>query len=250
MTERPRSRALRISLAVLAVALVAGFSALGTWQLFRLQWKRALIERVEARVHADVSDAPGRAQWPQVNAEADEYRHVRLSGVMLSALTTQVLASTERGTGYWLLTPMCTQGGGIVMINRGFVPSGEGGWKAQPAPPLAHEACADGQSVTVTGLLRIGESGGQLLRQNQPERNFWYTRDVQAIARARGLPPVAPYFIDVEKGGETPPIAGEAQPPVAGMTMLSFPNNHLVYAITWFALAVMSAGAAIRVRSS
>ena len=40
----------------------------------------------------------------------------------------------------------------------------------------------------------------------------------------------------------TPAHAGGA--PVGGLTVIAFRNNHLVYALTWFALALMLAGAA------
>ncbi|MEO5932803.1 MAG: SURF1 family cytochrome oxidase biogenesis protein, partial [Duganella sp.] len=79
--------------------MVAGFFALGTWQIFRLQWKLALIERVERRVHAAPVAAPGVAEWPRLSAEDDEYRRVRVSGVYLPASTTWTLASLERGIG-------------------------------------------------------------------------------------------------------------------------------------------------------
>jgi len=244
-TPRRRSRTLRISMAIIAVLMFAGFFALGTWQIFRLQWKLALIERVEQRVHAAPADAPPAAQWPQVTAETQEYRHVRLHGVYLPALATRVLASTERGAGYWVLTPMCTADG-IVMVNRGFVPAGEGGWKAEAAPAAAGaDACAvaaGGRQVAVTGLLRISEKSGSVLRKNDPARNFWYARELPAIAKARGLPAVAPYFVDVDANGETP---GEANGPSGGLTVVSFPNNHLVYAITWYGLALMMAVAAV-----
>ncbi len=250
---RPRSRTLRITAAIFAVAMFAGFFALGTWQLLRLQWKLALIERVDQRVHAAPVAAPGVAEWPQVMADTHEYRHVRLSGYYLPAQATRVLASTESGIGYWVLTPLCSDGG-IVMINRGFVPAGEGGWKAEASPPLADGAAActaqagGSVKVSVTGLLRLSEASGRVLRQNEPARNFWYTRDLQAIADARGLPSVAPYFVDVDAAGEVsarpvPAEAGALQP-IGGMTVVSFPNNHLVYAVTWFALALMMAGAA------
>jgi len=242
---RPRSRTLRISVAIIATLMLAGFFALGTWQVFRLQWKLALIERVAQRVHAAPVAAPGVADWPEVRAESHEYRHVRLDGVYLAQQATRVLASTEQGIGYWMLTPLCTGDGAIVMVNRGFVPSGDGGWKAQAAPPQAGaDACqqTSGPAVTVSGLLRISEPSGHLLRQNDPARNSWYSRDLPAIARARGLPAVAPYFVDVDANGEMPaPVGGER--PVAGLTVVSFPNNHLVYAITWYALAAMMAGA-------
>ncbi|RFP19368.1 MULTISPECIES: SURF1 family protein [unclassified Duganella] len=239
--SRPRSRALRISLAIAAGLMFAGFFALGTWQVFRLQWKLALIERVEQRVHAAPVDAPGVALWPQLNAEADDYRRVRLSGHYLKGSDTQVLASLDRGIGYWVLSPMCTADGAIVMVNRGFIRAGSGGWAPQAAPPAAAaNACAaGGEVVTVSGLLRLGEVSGRL-RQNEPARNYWYTRDVQAIAHARGLPAVAPYFVDADAGAAV--AEGE---PLGGLTVVSFANNHLVYAVTWYALALMIVGGAV-----
>ena len=249
---RRRSRTLRISMAIIAVLMFAGFFALGTWQIFRLQWKLALIERVDERVHAATVEAPRAPEWSQISAETHEYRHVRLRGVYLPQLATRVLASTERGAGYWLLTPLCTADG-IVMVNRGFLPAGEGGCKAEPAPPVANgatlcpaalAATAGDAQVTVNGLLRLSEKSGSVLRKNDPVRNFWYSRDLTAIAQARGLPAVAPFFIDVEANGEAPALTGETPAPVGGMTVISFPNNHLVYAITWFGLALMVAGAA------
>ena len=50
----------------------------------------------------------------------------------------------------------------------------------------------------MTGLLRMGESGKGFLRNNDPTANLWYGRDLPAIAAARGLDPVAPYFIDAD----------------------------------------------------
>ena len=53
-----------------------------------------------------------------------------------------------------------------------------------------------------------------------------------AIAKAKRLGPVAPYFIDAGPG------PGDARQPIGGLTILSFPNNHLQYALTWFLLAL------------
>lgn len=244
-SKRQRSRTLRLILALAAGVMFAGFFALGTWQIYRLQWKLALIERVDQRVHAAAVAAPSMAQWPQLSADGDEYRRVTLSGVLLEASTTQVLASLERGIGYWALTPLCTADGGIVMVNRGFIPAGVSGWKPQTIPaPAAADACrqASGPTVSISGLLRLNEVAGRL-RRNEPERNYWYTRDLAAIAKARGLPAVAPYFIDADAASARAAGAVEGVQPVGGLTVISFVNNHLVYAITWYALALMVAGA-------
>jgi surfeit locus 1 family protein len=135
------------------------------------------------------------------------------------------------------------------------------------------------------------EPRGAFLRHNDAAANHWYSRDVQAIAAARGLTHVAPYFIDAEAArpsdvapGATSDARAASAPdatsaadatadanaalavtedpcrphsttanavahaacaavPVAGLTVIAFHNSHLVYAITWYTLALMVAGA-------
>jgi surfeit locus 1 family protein len=91
----------------------------------------------------------------------------------------------------------------------------------------------------VAGLLRPTEPKGGFLRANAPGADRWYSRDVAAIAAARHISGVAPYFIDADA---TPNTGGF---PVGGLTVVTFRNNHLQYALTWFTLALMVAGAAV-----
>ncbi|MNK70544.1 SURF1 family protein [compost metagenome] len=233
-----RSRTTLVVLAVIAAVLFTGLLALGTWQVYRLQWKLALIERVEQRVHAPATPAPGPAQWPQVSAANDEYRHVSVSGTYLYEQTVKTQAVTELGAGFWVLTPLRTADGNIFLINRGYIPE-----RATPS------SGAPGEVLTVSGLLRISEPGGGFLRHNDPAANRWYSRDVQAIAAQHKLAPVAPYFIDAAAGKLAKPATDPAlTEPVGGLTVISFHNNHLVYALTWYALALMVAGAAFWLR--
>ncbi|MBW4331599.1 SURF1 family protein [Stakelama sp. CBK3Z-3] len=216
-------------LALLAL-IFAALIALGIWQVHRLHWKEALIARVDARVTAPPSPAPGPAQWRDINAKRAEYRHVRVTGRYRSGSDTLVQAATDLGSGFWVLTPFESRRGFTVLVNRGFVPDR----KAVTTP---------GGQRTITGLLRITEPGGGFLRSNHPGEDRWYSRDVAAIARTRGLGTVAPYFIDADKGQD------DASGPVGGLTVIRFPNNHLVYAITWFGLALMTlAGTALLIR--
>ncbi|MEH6434459.1 SURF1 family protein [Massilia sp. DD77] len=238
---QPRSALARRVLAVLALLLVVLFAGLGTWQVLRLQWKLDLIARVDARVHAAPVAAPGAAQWATVSKDSHEYRRVQLSGHYLYAYTTPVQALSELGAGFWLLTPLCTAQGHIVFVNRGFIPAAGNRAGRYPARRAQGAPCtAPGETVTVTGLLRINEPGGGFLRENDPAGNRWYSRDVAAIGAARGLTPVAPYFIDAGKGQDP---TGAPERAVGGLTVISFQNNHLVYAFTWYALALMVLGA-------
>jgi surfeit locus 1 family protein len=238
-----RHSALFLSVAgALTVLFFVLFVALGTWQIKRRVWKLDLIARVEQRVHAPAVAAPGPDQWARVSAATDEYRHVTVVGTFLDESQTLVQAVTDLGSGYWVLTPLREGDGSIVLVNRGFVAADDRGL-VQPGAPTA-------LGVTrVTGLLRITEPGGAFLRHNDPAANRWYSRDVQAIALARGLRQVAPYFIDAEAAADVtaaPDVAAQKQGPVApvgGLTVIAFHNSHLVYAITWYTLALMVAGA-------
>lgn len=227
---------------LLAMLLFTGLVALGSWQAQRRAWKLELIERVTTRAGAPAVPAPGPARWPLIDAASDEYRRVEARGRFLPGADTFVQAVTERGAGFWVLTPLQQEDGKVLLVNRGFVTAEQ---RAR-LPPVA------GTRRHVTGLLRVTEPGGGFLRRNDPVADRWYSRDVAAIAGARGLADVAPYFVDVDAASATttaaPSTASSREPngPVGGLTVVAFSNNHLVYAITWYTLALMVAAAAWR----
>ena len=248
--------------AALCLALAAGFAALGVWQVERRAWKLDLIAKVEARVRAAPSALPDDGSGDLA------YRRVRVSGRLLNHRETFVQAVTTRGAGWWVMTPLvlsptpcratpgihrtanlpavgCADGwmpgrarhdgAEVILVNRGFVPQE----RRDPGKRLSPAG-----TVTVTGLIRITEPGGAFLRSNDPAANRWHSRDVAAIARARHLPRAAPFFIDADA---TPNPGGY---PIGGLTIIAFRNNHLMYAITWFGLAVLSlVGAVLVLRS-
>ncbi|HZX25781.1 MAG TPA: SURF1 family cytochrome oxidase biogenesis protein, partial [Telluria sp.] len=175
---------------------------------------------------------------------------VVVDGVYLPNHDTLVQAVTDLGPGYWVMTPLCRSDGSIVIVNRGFTPVAAQraidprlrGDDARPVIPaqagIDGRLCPTGVAAKVTGLLRLTEPSGAFLRKNDPAANRWYSRDVQAIATARGLTQVAAYFVDADASPRAAP--GE---PIGGLTVIHFPNNHLQYALTWYAMALMAAGA-------
>jgi surfeit locus 1 family protein len=230
-SEKPRSMLKLAIWVILLLLLTALLIGLGTWQVKRLSWKLDLIARVDARVHAAPVAAPGPAEWSAIDAAGYEYKRVQVTGTFLNDKETQVYASTVLGPGYWILTPMREADGTVIVINRGFVPTAKRNPDARSAGELGGE-------TTVTGLLRINEPKGTLLRSNVPAEERWYSRDVTAIAEARGLQNVAPYFIDADD------TKNPGDLPVGGLTQIAFHNSHLVYAITWYGLALMTLGLA------
>ncbi|WP_175868897.1 SURF1 family protein [Bartonella gabonensis] len=218
------------------------FSALGIWQVQRLNWKTNLITSANQRVHLAPIKAPQKDQWADVTFEKNEYQPVVITGKFLKNKNILVTAVAQNTTGYWVLTPLQTTDNTLTFINRGFIPMDERN-NFQSSETLHTNASSQQDSTTnteqttVIGLLRMSEKNGFFPRKNNPVKNVWYTRDLPAMAQKLRLSTVAPYFIDARK--TTP----QANLPVAGLTIIHFRNNHLVYAITWFILAAGVLGA-------
>lgn len=230
MRRAPLGAAALAALLTGAALLCAGFIALGVWQVQRLAWKLQLIEQVSRHARAAPVPAPTRRDWLALDPAAQAYRRVQVRGQFLPEPQTRVQALTELGAGHWVMTPLRRPDGSIVYINRGFVPTG----LPLPPPPTG--------TTTVVGLLRLSEPGGAFLRRNDAASGRWTSRDVQALAAAQGLAPALPYFIDAQAPAAAGGAAASAWPR-PGMTVVSFRNPHLAYALTWFTLALMPAGA-------
>lgn len=220
----------RYGLAGLSLGLAVLFAGLGVWQVQRLAWKTALVAQVEARLAAPAVSAPPPGAGPP--SAADAYRVVTARGVFRHDRETLVQAVTVLGPGWWVMTPLEETRGFVVLVNRGFVPADRAGDRRWRRPQGA---------VAVTGLMRLSEPGGGFLRANDAAADRWRSRDVAAIAGARGLSgPAAGYFIDARAGAAP-------EWPRGGLTVVRFRNSHLTYALTWFVLALMAALGAARV---
>lgn len=209
-----------IAFAVFAALCAVGFAGLGVWQVERLAWKNSLVAAVETRSTAEPLDLNG-ADWGEIDLGSGEYRRVSVSG-RFAGDDTLSQAVTVHGGGFWVMTPLALDDGRTVLVNRGFVTADE------RDAGIPHAAGV----VTVNGLLRASEPDGGFLRSNDPDGGRWYSRDVEEIGAARGLDNLAPFFVDADASGEAYPIGG--------LTVLTFSNNHLLYALTWFGLTLLS----------
>ena len=216
------------TLVVLALLL-----ALGTWQLRRLAWKEALIAQVEARTAMAPQPAPGPAAWPTLDLADFDFAPVTIGGTFLNDREAHLYGQLSAprgplgGVGWFVYAPLRTDEGWIVYVNRGFVPDG------RQTASTRREGQTDGH-VTITGLARRPETPWRLLGGGSGDGDQWFAREPARFAAAAGLPAdeVAPYSIDADA---TPNPGGLPQ---GGETVISFPNNHLQYAMTWYGLAI------------
>jgi surfeit locus 1 family protein len=211
---------------------VATFVGLGSWQLQRKAWKEALSESLEQRLSAPPVDLPPRGRWAALDPAYDEFRRVKFSAVLLPGAEALVytsgsaLRSDVSGSGYWVFALARLPAGGLVVINRGFVPQG---WQDSATP----DAAGMPASTDSVGVMRWPESRSVFSPKDDPDRNLWFVRDPVAIATAKGWGDVAPFYIELES---PQPASGL---PRAGRLRANLRNEHLQYAITWYGLAVV-----------
>jgi surfeit locus 1 family protein len=205
---------------------------LGTWQLERKAWKDALIETLSQRIAAVPGDLPLPRDWTSLDSANDEFRRVRFAAEFLhgqEALVYTVgsaLRSDVSGPGYWVVTPARIAGGGLVAVNRGFIPEG----RRDPASRAKGQVIG---TVALVGALRWPEPRGWFTPKDQPERNVWFVRDHLAIGAAKDWGEIAPFYVEQE--APIPP-GGLPQP---GALTVKLRNEHLQYALTWYGLALV-----------
>lgn len=213
-------------LMLMALVILIG---LGNWQLERRAWKLALIADVESRIDAppiSLQRAIGRYK----EGEPVEYVPATARGTFLHDREIHLFRQRVDGAGgYHIFTPFQPQEGPILFVNRGYVPPD----KKEPASRL--EGQIEGLTE-VTGLIRTDGTPGMFVPPNNAEKGEWFSRDHKEMAAAAGLVDVAPVFLDLDD------TANPGGLPQGGQTRITFKNDHLGYALTWFGLAVVLVG--------
>ncbi len=223
--------------AILTVTGTLVLCALGGWQLTRMGEKRAFIDRLQAQAAGAPAAMPAVATWPSLDPAKLDLTRAQARGVFIEAGFAGVrttIASGGPGTrqlsgfGRWIFQGFRLEDGGVILVNRGFVPESRLG-QIRPATGAA----------TVTGYLRAPEARGTFTPADLPAQREFYTRDPAAIAASLGIGPAAGFYLEAERVGDgmTPPAGVDA-----GELIARIPDNHLSYALTWFGLALTLIG--------
>jgi len=225
-------RAFPFGLTLVAAIALAILVGLGVWQLHRLRWKQGLLAKIAA-----LHGAPPRLLGPVLDrvavGQAMEFTRVSALCAPPSQPSPMVFRyALHGGQVGWRAMTLCRLTAAPydgILLDRGLVTRFTGAMA--PAPARFSEP------VAVTGVLRAVASASPLdpaRPQNQNGVTVLRVIDIPAladVARQSGVAHPAPYVLAVE--GETPAPAGIA--PAA--LPQDIPNNHFVYALTWFALA-------------
>jgi len=210
-----------------AVPALLVLIGLGVWQIQRLHEKQALLASIAERMTAP--EAP-LADVLRLPVSETEWRHVRARGRFLNDKEAYVHAiEPEFGLGVHVLTPFQMDEGGVVLVDRGFVP-------LSLRPPDTRSAGQLEGEVDVSGIVRLAGERNMFTPAADERERTWYWRDPKGIAEASGVEVRAPVVIVADQ-----PANPGGVPRFTGYRV-DIPNNHLQYALTWFGLALTLVG--------
>jgi cytochrome oxidase assembly protein ShyY1 len=217
------------------IALVVGFAVacyglLAPWQFGREEQRQAqerTISQANAQPAVPLRELvpPGAGIGPDV-----EWRQVSATGTYLPEAEAVVrLLVVDGRPAVEVLTPLQLDDGGVVVVNRGYVPAAQGQQApAYPAPPSG--------AVTVTGRLRPDHADPSnrpaVTGQGVPQL---YAADSRALAALTGLELVPGYLQLVpDAPGALGPLAVE--PRVGG----GAPFTNFSYALQWLTFGLIA----------
>lgn len=205
---------------ITTIVIVGILIGLGCWQLERREWKTALLDTIATR---QAAKPVTKIQLNTTSADymALDYRRAELTGLVDDSKVIYLGPRTFNNmSGYHQLTPMFLQDGKVILLNEGFVPYD---WVNTAHPTSAHVQ-------TLSGTLRLPALPGRFTPTNPPDGNKFYWPDLLAIGTRLGTPHLLPLIFELDRTGDSFPVGGQ--------TNLMLPNDHLNYALTWFALAI------------
>ena len=189
------------------------FCALGTWQLYRLQWKTELISEITF----GLDSTPIKYS----NTLKKNYQRVVSEGRFNFEDQIYLYSLNESGKpGYDVITPYKTLKNENVLVNRGWIDKNLKG---------NLEINLKENEVRITGLLREIYKANIFKPKNDLKNNIWFTLNANDLKELTGKQ-FSNYMIFLEKPKNKVPIPKKVS--------VDVPNNHLKYAITWYSIAI------------
>jgi cytochrome oxidase assembly protein ShyY1 len=234
MTDVPGRRRNVAGFGAFTLAMLMLFIGLGLWQLQRRVEKHALIAALTERIAAVPVSLPPPSQWNALGPANDEFRRVSFTATYQFNLDAMVYSSGSAvrddisGPGTWAFIPARLANGKTIAVNAGFVPNT---MQDRDRQDRAVARLITNEPAMLIGYIRFPEAAGMLTPAEDHSKRLWFSRDHLAMARALGWDQVAPFYIDLE---QPVPASGIPKP---GPLAVHLKDDHLQYAITWFALA-------------
>ena len=204
-----------IFILIIGLAGIAVLLSLGTWQVQRLTWKQGILAEIDAKISGVPIALPAAP-----NVTTHKYQPVEISGRFVESRIRVLVSQKLIGAGYRIIQPFQTQDR-VILIDRGFV-------KIDQIEDLRND------QASVLGNLHWPDEVDDYTPEPDMKRDIWFARDVTALADTLNTDPILVIAREI-----TPDSEKVSPIPISSS---GIPNDHLQYAITWFALAAVWAG--------
>ena len=197
---------------VFVISFIITFCCLGTWQLYRLQWKQDLIYQI----NTGLNSTPIKYS----NKIDRNYQRVLLDGKYIFKDQIYLYSLNEKGQpGFDVITPFETVSKENVLINRGWISKN---LKNKSKINLVN-------TNNLQGLLKKNSKKNIFKPENDIKKNIWFYINMSEIRKMTGRN-FNPHVVYLEDKNTKIPLPKKIT--------IDVPNNHLKYAITWYSIAI------------
>jgi len=187
------------------------FCSLGTWQLYRLQWKQDLISQISQGLKSNP------VQYSQnINKN---YQKVILNGKYHFENQIYLYSLNDKGQpGFDVVTHFETANKENVLINRGWIKK-----------ELKNDSSINSSSNSIKGMLRQANRKNLFTPDNDIKENIWFSINLDDVQKITGQK-FNKFIVYLDDQNIIVPKPKKIK--------VDVPNNHLKYAITWYSISI------------
>ena len=184
--------------------------SLGSWQLYRLNWKLNLISEIEDSLKNDPVELS--------KSDKKNYLRIKTSGQIDFDKQIYLYNLNKSGKpGFEVINPILI-GNENYLINRGWISFDQ---KDQSEINFVNED-------KIIGTLKLQTKASTFKPENDIEKNYWFTLNRDDVFKYTGKN-FSNFIIYLH---------GDYKTPEPKVITANISNNHKKYAITWFSMAI------------
>ena len=201
-----------ISFSIFVFFSIILFCSLGTWQVYRLQWKLNLINEINNGLNSEP------VFYSNVNVI--NYQKVKFNGIFDFEKQIFLYSLNSKGTpGYDIITPIKINSNEILLVNRGWIKK----------DLRDNKSINNINSKSFEGIIKKITKPNPFKPENDIKNNIWYSLKLEDLESFTGYK--LNNFVLYLQNDQNNLVKSKIVSP-------DLPNNHLKYAITWYSVAL------------
>mgnify|MGYP001200455662 CR=1 FL=1 len=202
----------KLSFSIFVFFSIIIFCSLGTWQVYRLQWKLDLISEINSGLNSEPIFYS--------NTKVINYQKVKFNGIFDFKKQVYLYSLNSRGTpGYDIITPIKINSNEILLVNRGWIKK----------DLKDNKNINNIKSKSFEGIVKKIMKPNPFKPENDIKNNIWYSLKLEDLENFTGYK--FNNFVIFLQNNQNNLVKNKTISP-------DLPNNHLKYALTWYSVAL------------